>query len=127
MGNYSPLSVEEFNWDFNSWEYIVYIVVPYPGKIFFFYNYFYSNNIDFSHSNSQTDTSVWQDDSLEGYQPCLLSRENKFMFIHLCYIAAFMNRYLYKFCFQIVILVIKGEQQSLAQWTDLGFMYVWLY
>lgn len=41
------------------------------------------------------------------------------MFIRLCYIAAFINRYSCKFCFQIVMLVIKGEQKSLVRGTDL--------
>lgn len=50
---------------------------------------------------------------------CFLSRENEFLFIHLSYIATFLNRSSYKFCFQIVILVIKGEQNSMVRRTEL--------
>lgn len=95
------------------------VMAPYRGRSFFFYNYFYSNNIDFLQSNSQTNHfSLTGCCSWRLSASCLLSREDTFMLIHLCYIAAFINRYSCKFCFQPVILVIKGEQERLAQWTD---------
>ena len=49
----------------------------------------------------------------------LLSRENKSVFIHLCYNVPFINRYSCKLCFQKVILVTKGEQNSLVWLTGL--------
>lgn len=95
-------------------------MAPYPGKISSFYKYFYSNSIDFFSFQLTglyfrlTGCCFWRLSAL-----CFLSRENKFLFIHLCYIAAFINRSSYKFYFQIVILVIKGEQKSLIWRTHL--------
>lgn len=95
------------------------VMAPYRGRSFFFYNYFYSNNIDFLQSNSQTNHfSLTGCCSWRLPASCLLSREDTFMLIPLSCIAAFINRCSCKFCFQPVILVTKGEQQSLAQWTD---------
>lgn len=99
------------------------VMAPNPGKISSFYNYFYSNSIDFFFFFSFQLTSLyfrltgccsWRPSAL-----CFLSRENRFLFIHLSYTAAFIDRSSYKFCFQIVILVIKGEQKSLVWRTDL--------
>lgn len=96
------------------------VMAQYPGKISSFYNYFYSNSIDFFSFQLTglyfrlTGCCSWRLPA-----SCFLSRENKFLFIHLCYIAAFINRSSYKFCFHIVILVIKGEQMSLVLRTDL--------
>lgn len=100
------------------------VMAPNPRKLSSFYYYFYSKSIDFFFFKLSfhlkglyfrlTGCCSWRLSAL-----CFLSRENGFLFIHLSYITTFINRSSYKFWFQIVILVIKGEQNSLVRRTEL--------